>query len=104
MPFMFILSLAFSVLLYMIGSVVSPKVKKTVGKLSSYACGEEFPAGKSQVNIRSFFLYIAFFMIFDISAFILATSFGSQGLYPVIFSAIALLAVITLLPVWRRKE
>lgn len=102
--FIFILSLTFSVLLYLMGSVVSPKVKGTVGKLAPYACGEDLPAKKVQVNVRSFFLYITFFMVFDISAFILATSFGSQGFYPVLFSAIILLAVTTLLPIWRGKN
>ena len=102
-PFIFVLSLTFSVLLYLIGSVVSPKVEGTVDKLAPYACGEDLPAEKFQVNVRSFFLYVTFFMIFDISAFILATSFGSQGFYPSIFSAVVLLAVVTLLPVWRRK-
>jgi hypothetical protein len=43
-------------------------------------------------------------MVFDISAFILATSFGSQGFYPVVFSVIVLLAVTTLIPIWRRGE
>lgn len=103
-PFIFILSLTLSALLYLIGYVVSPKVKGTVGKLAPYACGEDLPARKFQVNVRSFFLYVTYFMVFDISAFILATSFGSQGFYPVLFSAIILLAVITLPPVWRGKE
>ena len=103
-PFTFIFSLAFSVLLYLIGFIVSPKVKGTVDKLAPYACGEDFPAEKVQVNVRSFFLYITFFMVFDISAFILATSFSSQGFYPVVFSVIVLLAVTTLIPIWRREE
>lgn len=103
-PFIFILSLAFSVLLYLIGFIVSPKVKGTVDKLAPYACGENLPSRKFQVNVRSFFLYVAFFMVFDISAFILALSFGSQGFYPIVFSVIVLLAVTTLIPIWRREE
>lgn len=103
-PFIFILSLAFSVLLFLIGSVVSPKVKKTIGKLSSYACGENLPTGKSQVNVRSFFLYVTFFMVFDISAFILATSFGNPGFYPLLFCAIIVLVVVSLLSVWREES
>ena len=100
--FIFIISLTLSVLLYLIGSVVSPKVKGTTGKLAPYACGENLPAMKFQVNLRSFFLYVTFFMVFDVSAFILAMSFGNQGFYPILFSAIILLAIITLLPIWRR--
>jgi len=102
--FAFTLSLTFSVLLYLIGSMVSTKAKATVGKLAPYACGEDLPARKFQVNVRRFFIYITYFMIFDISAFILATSFSGRGFYPILFSAIVLLAVIMLIPVWRRKE
>ena len=103
-PFIFVLSLTLSVLLYLIGSAVSPKVEGSADKLAPYACGEDLPAEKFQVNVRRFFLYVTFFMIFDISAFILATSFGNRGFYPSIFSAVVLLAAVTLLPVWRRKR
>jgi len=87
----------------MIGFRVSPKVKGTVDKHASYACGEALPTRKFQVNVRRFFLYVTFFMVFDILAFILVTSFSNQGFYPVLFSAIVLLATVTLLPVWRGK-
>ena len=103
-PFIFLISLSFSVLLYLVGSLISRKAGETVGKLSSYACGENFPPGKSRVNVRSFFLYVTFFMVFDISAFILATSFSNPGFYPLLFCAIILLSVVTLLSVWREES
>ncbi len=103
-PALFLLAVAVSVLLYLIGSVIARKAGDTVGKLSTYACGENLPPGKSQVNVRSFFLYVAFFMVFDISAFLLGTSFGNLGVYPLLFCAIILFAVVTLLTVWREES
>ena len=103
-PFIFFLSLIFSIMLYLVGFLVSTRAKATTSKLAPYACGEDFPARKFQINIRSLFLYVVFFMIFDISAFILATSFSSQGFYPVLFSTIIILAIITMLPVWGSEE
>jgi NADH:ubiquinone oxidoreductase subunit 3 (subunit A) len=103
-PFIVMLSLSFSVFLYLLGSTLSHKVKTTVDKLSSYACGEDLPAERSKVNVRQFFMYITFFMVFDVSAFMLATSFSSPGVYPLLFCVIVLLAVVTLLPLWREKH
>ncbi len=97
----FSLALAFSILMHLIGCMVAPKTEETLGKLAPYACGEEYPAEKIQVNAERFFLYLTFFTVFDISAFMLAISFSNQGLYPAIFSTIILLATITLLPTWR---
>lgn len=103
-PFVFALSLTLSVMFYLIGSAVSPKAEKEEGKGLPYACGEDYPAKKVQMRVGRLFLYVTYFMIFDISAFVLATSFGNQGLYPIVFITIILLSVITLLPVWGRRE
>ncbi len=99
----FLLSLVFSASLYLIGSFIAPKGKNTVNKLAPYACGENLSAKKFQVNAERFFIYITYFIIFDISAFILTTSFG-HGFYPIVFCIIILLAIVTLLPLWRREE
>jgi len=104
LPFIFIVSLGLSVLLYLIGAVISPKSKKTKGKLAPYACGEELPPQKFQVNVRSFFLYVTYFMIFDISAFLLAMSFSALGPYPAIFSIVIILALVWLPMAWRREK
>ena len=103
-PFIVMLSLSFSVFLYLLGSTISHKTKTTVDKLASYACGEDLPPERSKVNVRRFFMYITFFMVFDVSAFMLATSFSGPGLYPLLFCVIVLLAVVTLLPLWREKH
>lgn len=104
LPFIFIVSLGISISLYLIGATMSPKGKKTKGKLAPYACGEELPPQKFQVNVRSFFLYVTFFMIFDISAFLLAMSFSVHGPYPAIFSTVIILALVWLLMAWRREK
>ena len=104
LPFVFIVSLGVSILLYLIGAVISPKNKRTKDKIAPYACGEELPPQKFQVNVRRFFLYITYFMIFDISAFLLAMSFSVHGLYPAIFGAVIIFALIWLLMTWRREK
>lgn len=104
LPFIFIISLGLSIFLYIIGAAISPKTKKTKGKLAPYACGEELPPRKFQVNIRRFFLYVTYFMIFDISAFLLAMSFSAQRLYPAIFSIVIISALVWLLVAWRREK
>jgi NADH:ubiquinone oxidoreductase subunit 3 (subunit A) len=102
-PFIFVISLVFSLMIYLIGSLVSPKGKDTVEKFSTYACGEDLPARKLQSNINNFFIYVTFFMIFDISAFILALSFESHGLFPAIFITITACSALTLLPAMRGR-
>lgn len=104
LPLIFTVSLGLSISLYLIGAAISPKTTKTKGKLAPYACGEELPPQKFQVNIRSFFLYVTYFMIFDISAFLLAMSFSAPGPYPAIFSIVIILALVWLLMAWRREK
>ncbi len=101
LPFIIIVSLATALLLYWYGGRISPKGEKTPGKLSQYACGEELPAEKLQVNVERFFIYAVYFMVFDILAFMLATSLGSPGFVPALYATITLLAVILLLPILR---
>jgi len=66
------------------------------GKEEAYACGEDMPAAKSKVNVQSFFMYAFYFMIFDILAFMLVTSFGTAGIYATLYAGIVLLAMIVL--------
>jgi len=97
----FSLAFIFSILLYLIGLIVAPETNETIGKIAPYACGEDYPSRKIQVNAERFFIYLTFFTIFDISAFILAISLNNLGLYPAIFGMIILLATVTLFPTWR---
>jgi len=100
LPFIFLLALLVSTLLYCIGAVISQKVKepKRSGKLEPYDCGESLPAKKLQVNIERFFLYATLFMIFDITAFLLSLSFNASFTYPLIFIAIIASSLLIIIP------
>ena len=103
-PFIFILSTILGAALYLIGGMIAPKVKKTADKLAPYACGEDLPAKKLQVNAEEFFIYATYFLIFDVVAFMLATSLGKPGFFPTLFIAIFFVASLVLLSVRRVKE
>lgn len=102
LPFIFFLSLVIGLILYLVGRMVAAKGEKTAGKVAPYACGEELPARKFQVDIRDFLIYAVYFLIFDIFAFTLATSLGTPGYLPVIYTLIVLIAVVTLIHLRRQ--
>jgi len=106
LPFVFLLTLLVSTLLYCVGSLISQKTKKTKRsvKLEPYACGELLPAKKFQINIGRFFLYITLFMIFDITAFLLSLSFSAGYVYPLIFIAVISSSLLIVIPEIRRKK
>jgi len=72
LPVVFLLSLVIGLILYLVGWMVGAKGEKTAGKVAPYACGEDLPPRKFQVDIKRFFIYAVYFLIFDILAFILA--------------------------------
>ena len=88
----------------MIGHLIAPKSEKTIEKLAPYACGEDMPGRKFQMELERFFLYVTYFMIFDISAFLLALSFAGRGIYPILFSIIIALSIFTITPLIRRGK
>lgn len=104
-----LIALSAVLLIYLIGGRISAKGQKTSGKLRPYASGEDFPAEKIQVNLESFFLYAIYFLVFDVLAFVLATSLGvfasgspaSLLVFPLIY-AVIVLAAIELIPPRRR--
>jgi len=95
-PFIILLSVIVGVAIYWIGGRLKAKGDTSPGKEEAYACGEDIPAVKTQTNIQSFFIYAFYFMIFDILAFVLATSFGTAGIYATLYTGIVLLAIIVL--------
>jgi len=98
LPVVFLTALVASLIFYWVGGRIAPRGKKTPAKLAPYACGEEYPSEKLQLNVQRFFIYAVYFMIFDILAFILATSFTNPGLMPALYALINLSAVVLLLP------
>ena len=102
LPFIFFLSLVIGLIFYIVGGIVGAKGEKTEGKVAPYACGEDLPARKLQVDVERFLIYAVYFLIFDILAFILATSLNTPGYFPAIYTTIVLMAIVILLPLWRK--
>jgi len=100
-PVVFALAICVAVIIYWIGGVISIKGKKEPNKLTMYACGEELPARKLQVNVQRFFIYAVYFLIFDVLAFNLATSLEDTGIFPALYAIVVLLAILILLPLRR---
>lgn len=88
--------------LYIIGFKLSGRSNRSsrLG-LTAFACGEDFPARRLQINIHNSFLYLTFFMIFDILAFLLALSYEFKGYVPILFCILIFLNITMLLPLWR---
>jgi len=106
LPLIFLLTLIVSTMLYVIGSLISPKVKgkKRSDKTEPYACGEALPAKKLQINIERFFVYVTLFMIFDITAFLLSLSFNARFVYPLIFTVIIASSLLIIIPEMRGRR
>lgn len=107
LPFIFVFSLLIACFLYTAGSWISPKTKKMnkrTGKLEPYACGENMPARKLQMNIQRFFLYVTLFMVFDISAFVFVLSFNVGAFFPILFVIIIASSLLTIIPVIGREK
>jgi NADH:ubiquinone oxidoreductase subunit 3 (subunit A) len=81
-------------MLYWIGKRIAPS-NPTKEKLTTYACGEDLRPSKAQFH-TNLLRYAVYFTIFDIVAFVLATSMGVLGWVPIIFLAVAFLAIIIL--------
>ena len=103
LPFIFVVSILMGLIIYFIGWKVAAKGEKTAGKVAPYACGEELPPRKFQVDVEEFFIYAVYFLIFDIFAFTLVTSLSTPGYFPTVYALIVLMAVAILAPLWRRK-
>jgi len=105
LPLVIVLSLAFILFIYWVSGRVSAKgvLKNIGGKVAPYACGEDFPPEELKINLEKFFIFAVYFLIFDVLAFILATSFPVAGLIPAVYCSIVLMAVVALLSVGRHR-
>ncbi len=92
--------LAFAIILlivlfiYWIGKRLAPN-NPSPEKNTTYACGEDLPGIKTQFHSH-LLRYAVYFTIFDIIAFILATSMGVLGIVAVMYILIGLIAIIIL--------
>ncbi len=90
-------SFLIALLIYWIGGKISVKTKHTSReKTIPYACGEEPPkVGETRINLERFFIFAVYFLIFDVFAFLIATSWSIVRSYPLIYSIIILMAALT---------
>ena len=96
--FIFLLSTLIASIFLVISRKIGAKGKETSDKLAPYACGEDIPAKLLMVNVEEFFIYALYFMIFDILAFVLATTIvrPTNYLLPIIYSVISLFSILML--------
>ena len=96
----FLFFLAFAIillivlLLYYLGRRIAPS-NPSKEKSTTYACGEDVPAVKTQFHSQ-LLRYAAYFTILETVAFILATSMGVLGWVPFLYALIAFFAVLVL--------
>jgi len=104
LPAVFGFCLIVMLLIYWFGGKISarPRQGSAAGKTAPYACGEDLPSEELKFDMDRFFIFAVYFLIFDVFAFILATSFNSLGLVPAAYAVIVLMAVLMLLGVRRR--
>ncbi|MGB9835318.1 MAG: hypothetical protein ACPLRX_01100 [Candidatus Saccharicenans sp.] len=96
-PIAFFFFLLFAYLLYALGNSMAPKLKKTPGKLSTYACGEDLPGVKVQFGFRLFYLFALFFTIMHVAALVIATvPAGKIVFFAIIYLAMIFLSIMAL--------
>ena len=102
--FLLVLStIAITLILYWVGGRIRVKGKTSIEKVTAYACGEVLPSRQLQVDVERFFIYAIYFLIFDVLAIFLATSFNTAGFFPVLYAVIIFMAIVLLLPFWKRE-
>jgi NADH:ubiquinone oxidoreductase subunit 3 (subunit A) len=91
--------------IYWLGGKLSPKTGQSTaaGKTAPYACGEDLPSGELRIDLDRFFIFAVYFLVFDVVAFTLTTSFNSLGLIPITYTLIVLMAVLMLLAMGRHE-
>jgi NADH:ubiquinone oxidoreductase subunit 3 (subunit A) len=98
LPIVFGISLALAVAIYVAsGRIRAKPSSESSGKSEAYACGESMPVEDLKVDLERFLVFAVYFLIFDVLAFTMATSFLTLGLAPVAYSLIVLAAVAMLI-------
>jgi NADH:ubiquinone oxidoreductase subunit 3 (subunit A) len=104
LPFIVLLSLAVASLIYWIGGRMAEASSPDAGKAILYASGEEPPHVAPHFDLERYVIYVIYFFIFDILAFILGTSFEHTGGSTVLYAFTILTTVVFLVPHGRRKR
>jgi NADH:ubiquinone oxidoreductase subunit 3 (subunit A) len=97
LPLVFGVAIAVAFLLYWVGGRISMKSPPNPGKTAPYACGEDLPVEESKIDLEKFLIFAVYFLIFDVLAFVISTSFYGAGLAPVAYSLIISMAVVMLI-------
>ena len=84
-PVAFFLFLGVAFLIYGLGTKMGPKLTKTGGKLTTYACGEDIPGAKVQFGYRLFFFIALFFTMMHVAALVIATVPSGKIIFFAIF-------------------
>jgi NADH:ubiquinone oxidoreductase subunit 3 (subunit A) len=96
-PVAFVLFLAVAFLVYLVGKRMAPKMTRTGGKLTSYACGEDIPGTKVQFGYRLFFFIALFCTIMHVATLIIATvPAGKIVWFAVLYLAVIFLSIMAL--------
>ncbi len=93
LPLVFGVSLIIALIIYFVGGRISAKGKKSEGKTAPYSCGEQGPVKEVKMDLERFLTYAVYFLIFDVLAFFIMTSFYATDFLPVVYSLIVLTAV-----------
>ena len=96
-PVAFVLFLGVVGLIYLLGKRMAPKLNRTGGKLTSYACGEDIPGTKVQFGYRLFFFIALFFTIMHVAVLVIATvPDGTIAFFAIFYLVMIFLSVLSL--------
>ena len=89
-----LIPLIFASILYWVGGRIAAKGSANPGKVKPYACGEELPGVKLNLDITRFYIYLVYFMIFDILGIILSLALTANPIYVALFIAPTIAALL----------
>jgi NADH:ubiquinone oxidoreductase subunit 3 (subunit A) len=108
LPTIAVISFLFVWFLYWLGGQInyrsSTKSHFDKEKKILYASGEEPPHETPHIILERLVIYIIYFFVFDILAFILVTSFEHTGGAIILYAGIILISILFLAPQSWRKE
>lgn len=97
-PVAFLVFLLVALGVYALGSKMAPKLNRTGGKLTTYACGENLPGMKVQFGYRIFFYIALFFTIMHVAALVIATMpAGKLAFFAIFYLLMIFIAVLALI-------
>jgi len=89
-----VIPLIFASVIYWIGGRMAAKGSANPGKVKPYACGEELPGVKLNLDITRFYIYLVYFMVFDILGIILSLALTANPIYVALFIAPTIAALL----------